>query len=280
MIGAALAVFATAAWGWSTHEAGPAAARVGALRLTVWSQFAGLGLLVPALLLAHETMSVADTWRGVAAGVGSGLSLLALYHACARMSPGLASATAGATTALLSLFVVVLSAQAVSLLVVLGLGPCVLGVALISATSDEDAPGRVRPWAMVEAVASGAFMAVYYFSLAGSGAPVYAVLVARLAALVLLAALTTRNTTLPAHRTERSVGSYVSVGVSGAAGTLAYGVAATQADILMLVAIASCAPAVTAALSHLRFGEVLSRLQIIGLGACVVGAAAASASSL
>jgi drug/metabolite transporter (DMT)-like permease len=250
------------------------------LRLTVWSQLAGLGLLVPALLVVHETMTMADTWRGIAAGFGSGLSLLALYHSCARMSPGLASATAGAVTALLALVVVVISAQTVSLLVVLGLGPCVAGVALISASNGEDAPGRVRPWAMVEAVASGAFMAVYYFALAGSGAPVYAVLMARIAALSLLMTLTPRMTARPAGPARSSTASYVSVGISGAAGTLAYGVAATQADILMLVAIASCAPAVTAALSHLRFGEVLSRLQIVGLSACVVGAAAASASSL
>jgi uncharacterized membrane protein len=284
---AALAFVACGAWGYSTHVAARGSRSWGALRLTAWSQFAGLALMVPWLIVARPSAIPDDALYGVLAGLGSGTSLALLYDACSRMSAGLAAAVSGVIAAVVPLLHTVVVGTAPSLFTALSMLPCIAGVTIVAAGRRREAPppkGTRAPTtiALYEAGLSGAAMGVYYISLARVNEPAFAITEARTVATVLL--LSVLLMWHPASRVSRPGpapwSTVALVGISGAAGTIAYGYAADVSTLVSVVAIVSVAPAVTAWLGRWRSDERLAAVQVFGLLACVAGAALAAISTI
>jgi drug/metabolite transporter (DMT)-like permease len=278
------ALVACLAWGYSTYEAGRGSRAWGALRLTTWSQAAGLALMVPWLAVAGLELSRDGVLYGLLGGIGTGLALLLLYDACVRMSAGLASAVSAVTAAVVPLAHVWLTGSPVSTVAVLSMTTCVGGVAIIALTRDGDQRPPALPLrgasrlALGEAAASGAAMGFYYLAIAMVDDPTLAVVEARaISAIVLLVPLLALRTA-PA-RGRAPMGSVLAVGLAGAAGSIAYAYAADGATLIAVVAILSVAPAVTAWLGRLLSEERLGTAQAVGLLVCVAGAALAAVST-
>lgn len=284
---AVLALVACGAWGYSTHVAARGARAWGSLRLTAWSQCAGLALMVPWLAVARPSAIPDDAIYGVLAGLGSGTSLALLYDACSRMSPGLAAAVSGVVAAVVPLIQTVAVGTPPSVFTAASMLPCIAGVTIVAAgrRSAPPPPAGTRAPATIalyEAGLSGAAMGVYYIALARVHEPAFAVTEARIVATVLL--LTVLLMWNPPARVSRPgrgpLSSVVLVGVSGAVGTIAYGYAADVSTLVSVVAIVSVAPAVTAWLGRWRADERLATVQVCGLLACVAGAALAAISTI
>jgi len=284
-MGPALAVLASLAWGWSTHEAARGAGRLGSLRLTAWSQASGLLILIPCFVLSGEQLEWRGVLAGAAAGVGSGWSLALLYDACTRMAAGPASGVSGAGAGVFTLLVVTLSGAGWSPVAAISMVPCVVGILLVSlpeGRADPLASIDWRPFPTIEAFASGFLMTIYYVALGNTDTPLESILVARLVASAFLFAALRRTMTRAGTRIQPGVSwiwPVLSVGISGSFGTIAYSLAATRMSTVASVAIAATAPAVTGGLGFLRYGDRLRPAQIAGLGACIVGAGLASLSA-
>jgi drug/metabolite transporter (DMT)-like permease len=284
---AVLALVACGAWGYSTHAAAGGAQAWGTLRLTAWSQFFGLGLMVPWLILSRPAAIPDDALYGVLAGLGSGTSLALLYDAVSRMSPGLAASVSGTIAAVVPLLHTVAVGTPPSLFTAASLLPCVAGVTFVAIGRRSAAPPAAGTratgtLALYEAALSGAAMGVYYITLSRVHEPAFAITEARIVATVLLLgvlAIWSRpgGVSWPARAPLSAV---VLVGVTGATGTIAYGYAADMSTLVSVVAIVSVAPAVTAWLGRWRTAERLGTVQVCGLLACVAGAALAAISTI
>jgi drug/metabolite transporter (DMT)-like permease len=284
---AVLALVACGAWGYSTHAAARGARAWGTLRLTAWSQLAGLALMVPWLIVSRPSAVPDDALYGVLAGLGSGTSLALLYDACSRMSPGLAAAVSGVIAAVVPLIHTIAIGAPPSVFTAASLIPCIAGVTIVAVGRQPEAPapkGTRAPGtiALYEAGLSGAAMGVYYIALARVGEPAFAVTEARIVATVLLlGVLLMWNPPARVSRPCRApLATVALVGVFGAAGTIAYGYAADVSTLVSVVAIVSIAPAVTAWLGRWRADERLATVQVCGLLACVAGAALAAISTI
>lgn len=278
-----LALVACVAWGYSTHEAGRGSRAWGALRLTTWSQFAGLALMLPWVAVAGVSVSGGAVLYGLLGGIGTSLSLLLLYDACVRMSAGLASAVSAVVAAVVPLGHVWLTGSPVSMLALASMVPCVGGVVIIALARQPEA-AVTRPalgrgtFALWEAAASGAAMGLYYLAIALVDDPTLAVVEARALSAVLLLVPLLALPTAPS-RVRAPIRSVLAVGGAGALGSIAYGYAADGSTLIAVVAILSVAPAVTAWLARWLTAERLGRAQILGLLVCVAGAALAAVST-
>lgn len=281
-MGAVLAFGACLSWGWGTHVAARWTAEWGTLRVTGWSQLAGLAPMLPWLLLTSHALSPADVSRGVIAGVGAGTSLALLYHACMRMSPGLAAAVAGVTGAVIPLIYTVAASVPLSPLAVAALIPCVAGVGIVVRAHDHERPvaggrlaGKVAPY---EAALSGAAMGVYYVALSQADDPAVTVGAARAAGAALLLTVVLAMASRHPRPTAATLAGVTLTGVLGAVGGIAYAYAASLADLVSVVAIVSVAPVVTAMIGRWQTDERLDAMQRAGLVVCVAGAALAGVS--
>jgi uncharacterized membrane protein len=276
-----LAIGACFFWGYSTHRAaGGTPGLAAALQLTAWSQGAGLALLIPWILSSGATLSHRDAAYGLLSGAAVGLSLVLLYDACCRMSPGLASAVSAAVAAIFVLVHTIATGVSPSALAVVSLFASVLGVGLISTAMPRSGNSRtIAP--LAEAALSGAVMAVYYIALALVSNVAYVVTVGRSVSTFMLTLLVVMSTRPVASWRMKTppLRLILSVGFSGVIGTLAYGYAATTTSMLVsIVAIASLAPVVTALLGYWRRGERFTVMQMGGLAACILAATLATVS--
>lgn len=298
MADSAWALLACIAWGFSSYSAGNGTQGLAALRLTARSQLVGLLVMLPWLLLSQANPLPRDVVIGVVAGASSGVSLALLYDACCRMQPALASAISAVVAALVAPLHALATGTTPTLLAAAGLVPCVLGVTLVAAAQPRVGQRRaVAP--VAEAVLSGAAMSVYYVALSGVSSAAFAVTGSRVVATLMLGgfvAVVVRSrapdpepepapgpaldlvevTSLRQRRVPTRL--VLTVGISGALGTVAYGHAATAtaAALISIIAIVSMSPVVTALLGYWNRGEQLARLQSGGLALCVVGACLAA----
>lgn len=249
--------------------------------------------MCPWLVVSGARPVPRDVVIGIVAGVSSGASLALLYDACCRMQPALASAISAVVAALVAPLHAVVTGATLTLLVFAGLAPCVLGVALVAAAQPRQS-GRRKVAPVAESVLSGAAMSIYYIALAGVSSPAFAVTGSRVVAtlmLALLVVLVVRSQTVPllarpnadatAMQPSGQTRLVLTVGLSGALGTMAYGHAATAtaAALISIIAIVSMAPVVAAILGYRHRGDRLTPLQAVGLSLCVLGACVAAMST-
>lgn len=267
---------------------GMQARRSGALAVVVWSQLAGLALLLAALpLLSPSPPQPGDLGWGALGGLGGGAGVALLYRG---LSVGRMSVVAPVTAA---------GAAVIPVLVGVGFGerpspPALVGVALAlaaivgvsSGTQAEPSTARATPttptsrdparqwWrrpGLAEAAGAGLGFALFFVCLdrASADAGLWPLLAARTSVLVAwLAAVTSRAPLRPAPGTYRNV---AAVGAVDMLANLLYLLAA-RAGLLSLVAVlVSLYPVSTVVLARIVLGERLTRGQLASLGAAAGG---------
>ncbi|CAN5748271.1 hypothetical protein BH24ACT14_BH24ACT14_19680 [soil metagenome] len=267
---------------------GVQARRSGALAVVVWSQFAGLALLLAALpLLSPSPPQPSDLGWGALGGLGGGAGVALLYRG---LSIGRMSVVAPVTAA---------GAAVIPMLVGVGFGerpslPALVGVALALAAivgvssgvqAEPPATGAgaatatapTRQWwrrpGVAEAIGAGLGFALFFVCLdrASAGAGLWPLLGARTSVLVAwLAAVASRAPLRPAPGTYPNV---AAVGAVDMLANLLYLLAA-RAGLLSLVAVlVSLYPVSTVVLARIVLAERLTRGQLVSLGAAAGGVA-------
>jgi len=264
------------------------ARRSGALAVVVWSQLAGLALLLAALpLLSPSPPQPGDLGWGALGGLGGGAGVALLYRG---LSVGRMSVVAPVTAA---------GAAVIPVLVGVGFGerpspPALVGVALAlaaivgvsSGTQAEPSTARATPmtptsrdparqwWrrpGLAEAVGAGLGFALFFVCLdrASADAGLWPLLGARTSVLVAwLAAVTSRAPLRPAPGTYRNV---AAVGAVDMLANLLYLLAAREGLLSLVAVLVSLYPVSTVVLARIVLGERLTRGQLASLGAAAGG---------
>ena len=267
---------------------GMQARRSGALAVVVWSQLAGLALLLAALpLLSPSPPQPGDLGWGALGGFGGGAGVALLYQG---LSVGRMSVVAPVTAA---------GAAVIPVLVGVGFGerpspPALVGVALAlaaivgvsSGTQAEPSTARATPttptsrdparqwWrrpGLAEAVGAGLGFALFFVCLdrASADAGLWPLLGARTSVLVAwLAAVTSRAPLRPAPGTYRNV---AAVGAVDMLANLLYLLAAREGLLSLVAVLVSLYPVSTVVLARIVLGERLTRGQLASLGAAAGG---------
>lgn len=267
---------------------GMQARRSGALAVVVWSQLAGLALLLVVLpLLSPSSPQPSDLGWGALAGIGGGAGVALLYRG---LSVGRMSVVAPITAA---------GAAVIPVLVGMGLGerpslPALAGVVLAlaaivgvssgvpaepsatAATSPTvtDQPGEWwrRP-GLAEAIGAGFGFALFFICLdrASDSAGLWPLLAARTSLLVAwLTAVISRASLRPASGTYPMV---AAVGAVDLLANLLYLLAARSGLLSLVAVLVSLYPVSTVVLARVVLAERLTRVQLASLGAAAGGVA-------
>lgn len=299
---ALLGLAAATCYGAADFLGGWASRRGGALPVVLWSQVAGLVVLLVALapLAGGPPPSAALVWGGAAGATVAG-GLVVYFRGLARARMGVVTPITAVVTAAVPVCVGLAAGERPSLLAVAGVLLAVGAVALVSLasdTADPPVPGplagaggavpagaggapagsgsgwlsEVIPPGVADAVVAGAAFGLYFVFMGrtGPGAAVWPLLAANVASLGVLGAavvVTGRAWRLP----RSSTAAVVAAGVLGTAASLAFLLAVRQGLLSLVSVLASLSPAVTVGLARLFLGEQLSRAQLAGLGVAVAG---------
>jgi len=272
-----LALLSSLAYGAADFMGGLASRRTSTMPVVVFSQAAGLVLLLLALpLLGGAAPSGAELAWGAIGGMAGGLDVAMLYHA---LSIAAMSVVAPVTA---------VTAIAVPVVVGLALGeqpgaPAMTGVGLAAAAialiSREPAPDRpvlmgIRGPGVAMALGAGLAIGVFYVALGQTSvrAGLWPLLAARTASVVLLAGfgLATRR----ALRPER--GAWAMIAGGGTLDMLAnvlYLLAVRQGMLSVVAPLSSLYPGATVLLAWIVLGERLHWFQWAGV-ACAAAAVA------
>ncbi len=269
---------------------GMQARRSGALAVVVWSQLAGLALLLAALpLLSPSPPQPGDLGWGALGGLGGGAGVALLYRGLSVGRMSVVAPVTAAGAAVIPVLVGVGFGERPSLTALVGV---VLALAAIvgvsSGTQAEPSTARATPttptsrdparqwWrrpGLAEAVGAGLGFALFFVCLdrASADAGLWPLLAARTSVLVAwLAAVTSRAPLRPAPGTYRNV---AAVGAVDMLANLLYLLAA-RAGLLSLVAVlVSLYPVSTVVLARIVLAERLTRGQLVSLGAAAGGVA-------
>lgn len=286
---ALLGLAAAVGYGGADFLGGLLSRRAGALLVVLWSQVAGLVVLLAAAaaLGPGRPSALALGWGG-AAGAAAAAGLVVYFRGLSRARMGVVASLTAVVAALLPVLVGVGLGERPSAVALAGVGLAIGAVAIVSlssslaATPGAAAPpaemGRLRTAAaapgVVEAVVAGAAFASFFICLdrAGDGNALWPVVAANVASTAVLAAVVTAR-----RRSWRPTGvpwaGLVAAGVLGTGASLAFLLAVRQGLLSLVSVLASLSPAVTVALARVVIGERLSRAQLAGLAAAVAGVA-------
>jgi drug/metabolite transporter (DMT)-like permease len=273
MLGIALGLASSVAWGISDFLGGLRSRRISALAVLLVSQPVGLVLaLVVALAVGGDALGVREA--GIAAGAGAAavLALGAFYRAMALGSVTVV-ATIGALGVLVPVVAGLVRGDRPGAVQAVGAAAGVVGVMLVA--REPDAEWRAAGRASIGLAAFAALgFGVFFVGLdAASGPrPTWTIVAARVGgvATLLAAAAIAR----PSMRIERSLlPSLVAIGCFDVLANSLFAVA-TNHGLLSLVAVAgSLYSAVTVLLARFVLGERLAPIQVSGVIVALIGVA-------
>jgi drug/metabolite transporter (DMT)-like permease len=279
MLGIALGLGSSIAWGISDFLGGEQSRRISVLTVLLVTQPVGLGLaLVVALAVGGDALSRADAVTGVAAGATVVVALGAFYKA---MALGCVSvvATIGALGVLVPVTGGVVQGEEPAALALAGVALAIPGVVLAAREPDPEwrAAGRAAiGLAAGAAVGFGTFFLL--LDLSAGEEPAWTIVAARSGgvAVLLVAALALR----PSMRIPRSMApALLAIGCLDVLANSLFAVA-TNHGLLALVAVAgSLYSAVTVLLAWLILGERLASSQRRGIVLALAGVALIAAGS-
>jgi len=264
-----LAVTSAIAFGSGDFLGGSASRRNDPLRVATAVQAIGLGGLVIMAVVAGQRVSVVALAFGVAAGVGGGVGLAALYRALATGTMGLVTGLTGATASLVALGVDAALRGVVPSPIQLSGVACALGAALLVAGVRGN---RVTAGFIGIALLAGTAFGIFFLLLerAAETSPLWGLVAARAAGTaVLLGAIGLR---LGDFRPDwRSL---------FGAGLLDAGANGLIVGALLLIPVGLAAaisnantPLVTMALAWLLVGERMPRRGLVAVGLACLGIA-------
>lgn len=283
---AVLGLAAAAGYGAADFLGGWASRRNGALPVVLWSQLAGLVLLVGALVpLAGGPPTPAALGWGGAAGGAVAIGLVVYFRGLARARMGVVAPTTAVVTAAVPVCAGLLAGERPSWFALAGVLCAVVAVALVSlapshvgppgplATAPRPAPtSAARAPGLLDALIAGGAFGLFFICMdrTGPGAAVWPLLAANVASLGVLgvAAAVTRRSWRP---TRAALPTIVAAGIFGTAASLAFLLAVRQGLLSLTSVLASLSPVVTVALARMVMGERLAGLQLGGLAAAVAG---------
>ena len=274
-----LALVAAVTWGASTVFAGRAVRQGSVVSLTFWSQFLGLVIGVPVILLVGDsavTRHVLAT--GAIAGVAIAGALLVLYLSTRYLFVGIASSLS-AVVACLGPVVYTAIDHPISTQSSVGVAVCVVSIAIVAGWQRGKAPpieDRPRFRALIGfflALLSGVGMGVYYVALAGTSvdAQVWRAIETRLISSILVFIGCSVFARGSIRLSTAEIRAALPVGFLGVVGSLAYALAATSSSLATVVPISSLSPVASVVLGWLMLREKISKLQCVGLFFAMAG---------
>jgi drug/metabolite transporter (DMT)-like permease len=267
-----LALASAVLYGSADFFGGLTARRANTIATVVWSQFAGLVLLLLALpFLPASTVSSRDWIWGFSAGFSGGIGVAFLYRALAVGT----MAVVAPTTAVIAAMIPVLFAFAVGErlrpLTFAGVALALVAIFLVSRpastqTDSGDSTRRGFPPGFGLALLSGISVGIFFLSLARTSvaAGMWPLIAARISSITLFVAIAfIAKRTLRMDRT--ATGTATLGGALDMAANAVYMTAARIGPLSIVVTLASLYPAATEILARLILHEHLSRAQIAGI---------------
>ena len=288
MTSTALAALAALAWGASDFLGGSAQdRRTPVLSVVAVSELIGVALLVPVIAARGLPPGEPRLLLACLAGLGVTLELSLIY---AALSAGAAFITApvGALGTALAVGAGLLGGDPLTAGIAAGLVLAVGGGAL-SASAGDDADGGRLSSGRTAVVCAGAAIGIATGLIALHGAgrvdPYWAVAIEHMTTAVSSGAIAA----VIVHRRRRGSprllpardrwGALVAIAVTGTGGDLAYTAASRGGALSIVSAISSLYPVATVALGVVVAGRRAGRLQALGIGLALTGAAVLGAAS-
>jgi len=268
ILAAIFALSAAASWGSGDFTGGMAARRVGPFHTLLISYTVGLIALVLVALARFEAIPpFSDLLWGALAGLTgmAGLGFLLRGFAAGRM--GIVAPVSGVLATAIPVLFAALTEGLPRELQLLGFGLALSSTWLLSRPE----PLSGRPAGLGMALLAGLGFGSFFTMLGqiGENAVFWPLVSGRLAACVLMVvyAVAARRLVIPAHA---PLGLLVLAGVLDVGGNLFFLLAVQSGRLDVAAVLASLYPAVTALLARLVAGEIMPRLQMIGVAAAIM----------
>ena len=269
-----LGVASALVYGAADFLGGLASRRSSPYSVVVWSQFAGLIVLVVAVaVLGDPIPGRADLAWGVLGGIGGGGGVVLLYRGLSVGRMSVVAPTAAVGGASLPVLVGILLGERPSPLALAGVVLALAAIVLVSSSSvasEEHRTHRVPP-GLFEAIGAGIGFALFFVALDNvpASAGLWPLLAARVSIVVAAVAGLAMRTTLRPARAD--IGGIVACGIADMVANLLYLLASRRGLLAIVAVLVSLYPASTVLLARVVLGERLSGMQIIGLIAAAVG---------
>lgn len=281
------AIASAALYGAADFLGGMASRRASTIAVVVWSQAAGLVMLLLVLpLLPDASPSRSDWFWGGIAGIAGSVGVGLLYRALAIGTMAVVAPTTAVCAVVIPVIAGVLAGERLAGLTIAGIGLAVVAIVLVSQENpvgrtlpgspgapDKARPTRPRvPRGVDIAFLSGVAIGFFFLALARTApaAGMWPLVASRAISLVLFGALgqaTAQPMMMAAPVARIAIGG----GVVDMAANALYLAATRYGALSIVVTLASLYPASTVILARVVLGERLSRWQIAGVG-CALGA--------
>ena len=269
-----LGVASALVYGLADFMGGLASRRSSPYSVVIWSQLAGLILLIAAVAIMGDPVpSNAELAWGVLGGIGGGGGVVLLYRGLSVGRMSVVAPTAAVGGASLPVLVGVVLGERPSALALVGVVVALAAIVLVSSSSvasEELRTSRVPP-GLVEAIGAGIGFALFFVALDNvtPAAGLWPLLAARVSIIVAAVAGLALRTTLRPARAD--VGGIVACGVADMFANLLYLLASRRGLLSIVAVLVSLYPASTVLLARIVLRERLSAMQVVGLGAAAAG---------
>jgi drug/metabolite transporter (DMT)-like permease len=271
-----LALASAVLYGSADFFGGLTARRANTVATVVWSQFAGLVLLLLALPFLPDTAVSSRDWIwGFVAGLSGGIGVAFLYRALAIGTMAVVAPTTAVIAAMIPVLFAFAIGERLRPLTFLGVALALVAIFLVSrpaATQETNAESTRRglPPGFALALLAGISVGIFFLSLArtGSAAGMWPLIAARISSIALFLAIAlVAKRTLLMSRTAAATATLG--GALDMAANAVYMIAARIGPLSIVVTLASLYPAATVVLARLILHEHLSRAQMAGI-ACAL----------
>jgi drug/metabolite transporter (DMT)-like permease len=264
------AIASAALYGAADFLGGMASRRASTLAVVVWSQAAGLVMLLLVLpLLPDASPSRSDWFWGAVAGIAGSIGVGLLYRALAIGTMAVVAPTTAVCAVVIPVMAGLLAGERLGGLTIAGIGLAVVAIVLVS---QERGTTLVARKGIGIAFLSGVAIGFFFLALARTApaAGMWPLVASRAISLVLFGGLglATAQPMMMASSVARIA---IGGGVVDMAANALYLAATRYGALSIVVTLASLYPASTVILARVVLGERLSRWQIAGV-VCALGA--------
>jgi len=264
------AIASAALYGAADFLGGMASRRASTMAVVVWSQAAGLVMLLLVLpLLPDASPSRSDWFWGAVAGLAGSVGVGLLYRALAIGTMAVVAPTTAVCAVVIPVMAGLLAGERLAGLTIAGIGLAVVAIVLVS---QERGTTSVARKGIGIAFLSGVAIGFFFLALARTApaAGMWPLVASRAISLVLFGGLGLA-TAQPMMMTSPVARIAIGGGVVDMAANALYLAATRYGALSIVVTLASLYPASTVILARVVLGERLSRWQIAGV-ACALGA--------
>ena len=265
-----LAIASAALYGAADFLGGMASRRASTIAVVVWSQAAGLVMLLLVLpLLSGASPSRSDWFWGAIAGIAGSVGVGLLYRALAIGTMAVVAPTTAVCAVVIPVMAGLLAGERLAAWTIAGIGLAIVAIVLVS---QERGATHVARKGMGIAFLSGVAIGFFFLALARTAptAGMWPLVASRAISLVLFGALglATAQPMMMALPVARVA---IGGGLVDMAANALYLAATRYGALSIVVTLASLYPASTVILARVVLGERLSRWQIAGV-VCALGA--------